>query len=149
MKSLPLVIFIGFVLFEAHELLVSGEEKQRSCNSIVQEVTKMQLGGIATCTKKMKFKNGKEKSKKMNCILRCVMVNVGILDDEGQVASDRVEEFLHKFFPDYLIERANKTFNPCLEMGVTTKFKTLVEDEFCSTYDPFIKCLMGNIPNVS
>jgi len=149
MKSLPIVILLAVVLFEAHDILVSGEGKEKSCNSVVQELTKMQLGGITACTKRMKFKNGKDKSKKMNCILRCVLMDVGILENTGQVIEgDRVDGFLHKFFPDSLIERANRTFFPCLDIGVQTKFKTIEEDEFCTTYDPFIKCLLGNLPNL-
>ncbi len=50
------------------DLLVSGQGKEKSCRSVVQDLTKMQLGGITTCTKRMKFKNGKDKSKKMNVI---------------------------------------------------------------------------------
>jgi len=40
--------------------------KEKSCKAILGDLTKRQLNGISTCTKSMKFKNGKDKSKKMN-----------------------------------------------------------------------------------
>lgn len=60
-------------MHQLQDLLVSGQAKEKSCRSVVQDLTKMQLGGISSCTKKLKFKNGKDKSKKMNVIYSLIL----------------------------------------------------------------------------
>ena len=46
--------------------MVDGQGVEKSCKSIIGDLTKRQLTGIAACAKSIKFKNGKDKSKKMN-----------------------------------------------------------------------------------
>ncbi|ODN03202.1 hypothetical protein Ocin01_03482 [Orchesella cincta] len=148
MRTLTAVVVISIVLLEIHHLLVMGEVKEKSCRATVQDITKLQLQLLAVCSKELKFKNGKEKSKKTNisskCILRCAMIKAELTGKDGQITAESVDYLLHKFMPPSLIDKANKTFYPCMEIGLKEKFKTVEEDEFCLTYDPFIKCFMQN-----
>lgn len=57
-----LLAFLALVYFNLQ--IVEAQEK--SCKQILAGLTKRQLNGIAGCSKKMNFKSGKEKSKKMN-----------------------------------------------------------------------------------
>ncbi|CAL8118907.1 unnamed protein product [Orchesella dallaii] len=144
MKTLPFVLVITVVLIEIHQLWVAGQVAEKSCRSTFQELTKLQLQLISQCAKSMKFKNGKDKSKKMNCIMRCAMVKAELTGPDGQITAESVDYLLNKFMPPSLIPKANKTFYPCMQIGMDEPFKTPEEDEFCSTYDPFIKCFMQN-----
>ncbi len=46
--------------------------EEKPCKAVVADLTKLQLGGIAACTKSLKFKNPKEKAKKMTVIMQYV-----------------------------------------------------------------------------
>jgi hypothetical protein len=43
---------------------------ERPCKSITADFTKRQMSALGSCTKAIKFKNGKEKAKSMNVSLR-------------------------------------------------------------------------------
>ncbi|ODN03203.1 hypothetical protein Ocin01_03483 [Orchesella cincta] len=144
MRTLAVVFVISIVLLEIHHLLVMGQVKEKGCRATVQDLTKLQLQLLSVCTKELKFKNGKEKSKKMNCILRCAMIKAELTAADGQITPESVDYLLNKYVPPSLIDRANKTFYPCMDIGLQKKFKTVEEDPFCLTYDPFVKCFMQN-----
>jgi hypothetical protein len=78
------------------------------------DITKRQLNGITACVKALKLK-GKEKSKKMNCIMKCAMENEGLVSKEGDVTREQIDIILNREFPPALIDRANATFQPCVE----------------------------------
>ncbi|CAL8139593.1 unnamed protein product [Orchesella dallaii] len=145
--SSVLLILVGL---KALDLLVPVEGKQKTCQSVMKDLTKMQISIIMNCTKRMKFRNGKEKAKKMNCILRCAMMTVGILNEEGQLKIDQTEYFLHKFFPDELIDKANSSLMPCTqsESGDIVVFQPPEEDEYCTSYDGFCKCMIQQLPTL-
>lgn len=46
---------------------------EQSCKDAINELTKKQLKGVQECTKQMKFKNNKEKAKKMT--VRSIKIN--------------------------------------------------------------------------
>ncbi|CAL8118904.1 unnamed protein product [Orchesella dallaii] len=145
MKSLVLLCLAVFLAVYLQESYQAPPEK--NCRQVAAQFTKRQIQGISQCTKSMKFKNGKEKSKKMNCILRCVMIRENLLGGDGQVTQEIYNRFVEAEFPGALMERFNGTFWSCMQIAFSG-FKTLEEDEFCLTYDPFIKCMMGNVPGL-
>ncbi|ODN03206.1 hypothetical protein Ocin01_03484 [Orchesella cincta] len=145
MKSLPFLCLAVFLVISLQESYQAPPEK--NCRQIAAEFTKRQIQGITSCTKSLKFKNGKDKSKKMNCILRCVMIKENLLAADGQVTADIYNKFIEQEFPSSLQDRFNGTFWNCMQIAFRG-FKTLEEDEYCGTYDPFIKCMMGNVPGL-
>ncbi|OXA59963.1 uncharacterized protein LOC110844879 [Folsomia candida] len=136
-------VSLAFTYFELD--IVRAEEK--SCKQVMADLTKRQLGGISACGKSLKFKNGKDKAKKMNCILKCVMTNEKVLNAEGYFDATQLDALIIKEFPPYLHEKANASFMPCSEKGATID-PNPETDEFCKSYDPFIKCLLGSLPTL-
>lgn len=45
------------------------------------------------------------------------MVKAELVTLEGQVTADSIDFLLHKYVPPSLIEKANKTFYPCMDIG--------------------------------
>ncbi|OXA59970.1 hypothetical protein Fcan01_04607 [Folsomia candida] len=123
-------------------------ESDKSCKQIMADMTKRQLSGITKCIKGMKFKNGKEKAAKMNCIMKCAMENEGLVSKTGDISREQIDEILIREFPSSLLERANATFQPCVEKYAGTMDANPETDPLCATYDPVIKCLISALPNL-
>lgn len=45
------------------------------------------------------------------------MIEAELTDKEGQVSLETLDYLLNKFCPPSLIDRANRTFLPCMEIG--------------------------------
>ncbi|CAG7665322.1 unnamed protein product [Allacma fusca] len=133
-------LLAAFVL--ALSILDGLAKEEVSCKSIMGEMTKRQLQGISKCTKSMKFKNGKEKSQKMMCILKCVMANEGILSAEGKMDKETFAAFLEKEVPPSMKDRAKEVLGKCRDAHGDALDPS---DEFCKSYDPLIKCFMGAV----
>ncbi|CAG7725606.1 unnamed protein product [Allacma fusca] len=127
---LCLIVFVYFV--ETY-----GE---KTCKQLVSDITKRQLGGISKCTKSMKFKNGKDKSQKMGCILKCVMVKEGFLDAEGRMPKEQFDKFIEKELSPSLKERGLTLFDSCRASHADNLDPS---EEFCKSYDPLVKCMLG------
>lgn len=55
-----------------------GQEKP--CKQAISDMLKYQMQQITKCTKELGFK-GKEKTEKMNCIMKCVLIASGAVRD--------------------------------------------------------------------
>jgi len=145
-----LIKVVGFVIL-CHLLSLNcgnAEVKEKSCKAIMADLTKRQLSGISTCIKALKLKGGKDKAKMMNCILKCAMENEGLVSKKGEISRDQIDTLLAREFPPSLVDRANKTFQPCVEKFDGTLDANSETDPLCASYDPVIKCLMGALPSL-
>lgn len=134
------------ILLDFSSIAVNGEEggaPDMPCKAAVSMLMKRQMGGITTCTKSMKFKNGKDKAAKMTCILKCVATNEGILTKDSMLDKDTVDKFIKKEIPRNLFEKAAPIVWNCYEGSVG---KVDPAEEFCESYKPLMKCVMDAIP---
>jgi len=138
-----IVIFV-FVIIGA--TLYEDVQGAKTCKEQISDMTKMQMTMMSKCAKSMKFKNGKEKAAKSMCIMKCVLKDVGMLDEAGRTGETQFKTLVAKFFEkpehqDYVFN----VLNPCqVEHGPNMD----PDEEFCKSYDPFIKCLMGKLMQV-
>jgi len=148
--KMKIFMFLCLTAVLALAVLIRQSEQappEKSCKMVAADFTKRQIRGISHCTKTMKFKNGKDKSKKMNCILRCVLIKEKLLNEEGLTNMEIYNKFVEDEFPPSIMDRFNATFFTCMPIAFAG-FKTLEEDEYCTTIDPFIKCMMGQVPGL-
>jgi len=146
----PGLIFTFLLLLISTSLfynLCSAEEDpegapEMPCKAAVSLLMKRQMAGITKCTKSMKFKNGKDKAAKMNCILKCVATGERMLNSESLLDKQNLEEFVKREIPRNLVAKAGPILWACYDGSVG---KLDPKEEYCESYKPMIKCIMDAI----
>ncbi|XP_021943504.1 uncharacterized protein LOC110842098 [Folsomia candida] len=135
MKFLNYSIFI-FILTAIKD--VQSEEK--ACKTAVSDMLKYQMQSITKCTKELGFK-GKEKTEKMNCIMKCVLIASGAIKPDGKVEIESALGFVLEYIPVEFLEKALKGSMKC------QRFMDSLDpnEPTCKSYEPLVKCLTGFI----
>ncbi|ODN03096.1 hypothetical protein Ocin01_03574 [Orchesella cincta] len=129
-------IVVSLSVFLAVAIGVSNGEK--NCKQAVSELLKYQMSSITKCTKTLGYK-GKEKTEKMNCIMKCVLIASGGMNPDGTLEIENGLKFILENIPLDVIDKALIGSAKCqryAEKGVIDP-----NEANCKTYEPFIKCL--------
>jgi len=135
---------LGF--FAVLILGVALAQEQKSCRAVFSEQNRKQIQQINVCVKQLGYKTGREKTQKSACVQKCVLENLEMLNDEGYVDQKQYNTYLAAQWPEYWVERANATFQPCLK--IKRDEAAGPNDEFCKAISPITKCLTRNFANL-
>ncbi|CAL8088508.1 unnamed protein product [Orchesella dallaii] len=127
------------ILFAVAIGVSNGEE---NCKQAVSKLLKYQMTSITKCTKELGFK-GKEKTEKMNCIMKCVLIASGGMNPDGTLEIENGLKFILENIPLEVIDKALIGSAKCqrfAEAGVIDPTEAT-----CKSYEPFIKCLTNFI----
>ncbi|CAG7815494.1 unnamed protein product [Allacma fusca] len=138
-------LFVALLSFDHAEAQRKPKEELNKlpCKAAVSYLMKQVMGGISKCSKTMKFKNQKERTAKMNCILKCVMISEGILNPDGTADVATVKAFVDREVPEKFIGKVMPMVSNCID---DPKVKLDPTEEYCKSYEPPIKCLMDQMP---
>ncbi|XP_035713949.1 uncharacterized protein LOC118438194 [Folsomia candida] len=137
MKMMGLLNFSLLLVFVL-SIVSTAPPPERKCRSVWTDLNKEELKKIGICTKELGWKNGREKSQKSTCTMKCVLTKEGLIQDDGLIALAKYNSYIIDHFPPSLLERSNSTFYPCFQLGEGI---TVGSDPDCKEYEPLIKCV--------
>lgn len=98
-----------------------GQQPQKSCRAHFSDMNRKQLKWINDCVKQLGYKTAREKTQKSTCVMKCVLENLKMLNDDGRVDEASFENFLKENWPEYLQDKGRAALKPCRDIAGKNK----------------------------
>ncbi|CAG7832331.1 unnamed protein product [Allacma fusca] len=100
--------------------------------------------GICNRDMRVFIPNEKEREKKIQCSVKCVLKKLFIVNDKDLINEKSMMTFLKTFLPEDYHEVTYFMMEGCVEEFVEKGFGPLQED-YCESYGEFLRCIQDNI----
>ncbi|ODM94711.1 hypothetical protein Ocin01_11967 [Orchesella cincta] len=115
------------------------------CPRLIMRVAKGIIRVYGGCSKDFLIsleQNLKEYQRRVDCVMRCTMERIGLLNEFNKVTNDTVQVFFDKFLPEDYHEIGHIFVEGC-----TDEYAPLMdnEDDTCTAFGDFIRCVQNVI----
>jgi hypothetical protein len=131
-------LVLGAFLVVIH--LVASEDKKEEeihCKELIVENVKKAMKEVAKCTKSLGLKTKEEKKERAACIMKCVAINIGLLNPKGEIDEKLVIMFVDENVPLKYHDMAYQVMADCMHHTGNLDPNELN----CKSYDPVFKCV--------
>ncbi|CAL8113964.1 unnamed protein product [Orchesella dallaii] len=142
-RSRNLIIFTVLAIACLQIALVSSQVID--CPRLIMRVAKGILRVYGKCSKDFLVELNqdlKEYQRRVDCVMRCTMERIGLMNEFDKVTNDTVQIFFDQFIPEDYHEIGHIFVEGC-----TDEYAPLMdnEDDTCTAYGDFVRCTQNVI----
>ncbi|CAG7828902.1 unnamed protein product [Allacma fusca] len=143
-------VILSLIILSIVISVVAGaftDSELKECKKFTRKVLKQILKELGVCNSewKNKTKSQEEHSKKMGCVVRCILDKEQMLDEHGLVTSETIIRSVGDRAPDKFKKLALRLFHQCDDqLGKTLQ----PNDELCAGYSKFGNCIQNSIADM-
>jgi hypothetical protein len=146
------LLLIGLAYAISEEITQEDvEEFHYDCKKIVWKIAKKVVSQFRICTAELRERipDDKERSKYIQCAVKCTMMRLELVNNAtGLISDEDADRFLTKIIKPQFFDIARVIIGGCVE-----DFDSVTEaernEEYCTAYGNVLKCLQNQVTEVS